>query len=144
VLELTGKKAPRDGLQGKFSVYHGCAVGLIHGRAGEEEFSDAMVNDARVIALRDRVQAVADEGIPEESVHLDALLWDGRHITLQVEHAIGSLNNALSDAQLDAKFNSLAAPVIGSTRAGQVIKACRALATLPNLRDLATLMTPEA
>ncbi len=25
VLELTGKKEPADGLQGKFSVYHGCA-----------------------------------------------------------------------------------------------------------------------
>ena len=27
VLELTGKKEPRDGLEGKFSVYHGCAAG---------------------------------------------------------------------------------------------------------------------
>ena len=26
VLELTGKKEPADGLEGKFSVYHGCAV----------------------------------------------------------------------------------------------------------------------
>ena len=34
VLELTGKKEPADGLQGKFSVYHGCAAGLIFGRAG--------------------------------------------------------------------------------------------------------------
>jgi hypothetical protein len=27
VLELTGKKEPQDGLQGKFSVYHGFAAG---------------------------------------------------------------------------------------------------------------------
>ena len=40
VLELTGKKEPNDGLQGKFSVYHGCAAGLMFGRAGEDEFSD--------------------------------------------------------------------------------------------------------
>src|SRR5437763_4027223 len=31
VLELTGKKTPKDGLQGKFSVYHGCAAGLVYG-----------------------------------------------------------------------------------------------------------------
>jgi len=31
VLELTGKKEPADGLQGKFSVYHGCAAGLVFG-----------------------------------------------------------------------------------------------------------------
>jgi 2-methylcitrate dehydratase PrpD len=33
VLELTGKKEPQDGLQGKFSVYHGFALGLLFGRA---------------------------------------------------------------------------------------------------------------
>ena len=29
VLELTGKKTPPTGLEGKFSVYHACAAGLI-------------------------------------------------------------------------------------------------------------------
>jgi 2-methylcitrate dehydratase PrpD len=63
VLELTGKKEPKDGLQGKFSVYHGCAVGLIYGRAGEDEFSDAVVNDPAVVALRNKVQATVDDSI---------------------------------------------------------------------------------
>ena len=47
VLELTGKKEPADGLQSKFSVYHGCAAGLIFGRAGEDEYADDVVNRAR-------------------------------------------------------------------------------------------------
>ncbi len=38
VLELTGKTEPADGLQAKFSVYHGCAAGLIFGRAAEAEY----------------------------------------------------------------------------------------------------------
>ncbi len=37
VLELTGKKTPQVGLEGKFSVYHSAAVALIHGAAGEAE-----------------------------------------------------------------------------------------------------------
>jgi tRNA A37 N6-isopentenylltransferase MiaA len=32
VLELTGKKMPRNGLEAKFSVYHACAAGLVFGR----------------------------------------------------------------------------------------------------------------
>ena len=40
VLELTGKKTPQTGLEGKFSVYHSCAVGLLYGRAGEAEYAD--------------------------------------------------------------------------------------------------------
>ncbi|MBZ9922221.1 MmgE/PrpD family protein, partial [Mesorhizobium sp. BR1-1-7] len=39
VLELTGKKTPKVGLEGKFSVYHSAAVAIIEGRAGEEEYS---------------------------------------------------------------------------------------------------------
>ena len=35
VLELTGKKTPRTGLEGKFSVYHSAAVAIIDGAAGE-------------------------------------------------------------------------------------------------------------
>ena len=36
VLELTGKKEPKDGLEAKFSVYHGCAAGLMVGQATED------------------------------------------------------------------------------------------------------------
>src|SRR5882757_3708432 len=57
VLELTGKKTPRTGLEGKFSVYHACAAGIVAGRAGEAEFSDAMVARADIVALRQRIVA---------------------------------------------------------------------------------------
>ena len=72
VLELTGKKEPKDGLQGKFSVYHGCAVGLIYGRAGEDEYADAVVTDPKVIALRDKVQATVDATIDEDAARVTA------------------------------------------------------------------------
>ena len=52
VLELTGMKEPGSGLSAKFSVYHGCAAGLIFGRAGEAEFADEIVNRPDVVALR--------------------------------------------------------------------------------------------
>ena len=63
VLELTGKKEPADGLQGKFSVYHGCAVGLVFGRAGEHEFSDAVVNRPDVVQLRGKIVATVDQKV---------------------------------------------------------------------------------
>ncbi|HEY2255312.1 MAG TPA: MmgE/PrpD family protein [Variovorax sp.] len=139
VLELTGKKEPRDGLQGKFSVYHGCAAGLIFGRAGEEEFSDAVVNDPKVIALRNKVQATIDDGIDEAAVQVTAVLQDGRRVEVRVDHAIGSLENPLSDAQLEAKFDSLVVPVLGANRAQQITRACRSLAALDDLRSLTAL-----
>ncbi len=139
VLELTGKKTPKDGLQGKFSVYHGCAVGLMFGRAGEEEFSDAIVNDPQVVALRDKVEASVDDGIDEAEVHVTALLKDGRRVEVHVEHAIGSLQNPLTDDQLEAKFAALVVPVLGQASSDAITRSCRTLATLADLRDLTAL-----
>ncbi|HET7525290.1 MAG TPA: MmgE/PrpD family protein, partial [Burkholderiaceae bacterium] len=100
VLELTGKKEPADGLQGKFSVYHGAALGLMIGRAGEAEYSDAVVTRPDIVALRRKVVAVVDPGIAEESADVTAVLVDGRREHVFVEHAIGSLQRPMSDAEL--------------------------------------------
>ncbi len=142
VLELTGKKEPRDGLQGKFSVYHGCAAGLIYARAGEDEFSDAVVNDARVIALRNKVRATVDDSIHEAAVDVTAVLRDGRRVHVRVDHAIGSLERPLSDAQLEAKFNSLVESQLGVAKAREITAACQRLGTLPDVRDLTILCRP--
>ena len=139
VLELTGKKEPQDGLQGKFSVYHGCAAGLIYGRAGEEEFSDDVVRDPLVVATRNKVQAVVDETIDEAEVKVSALLKNGERIDVHVEHAIGSLQKPLSDAQLQAKFEALVVPVLGQARAQAITEACWALGSAPNVRALTEL-----
>ncbi|MEJ6020732.1 MmgE/PrpD family protein [Ramlibacter sp. PS4R-6] len=142
VLELTGKKEPKDGLQGKFSVYHGVAAGLIYGRAGEDEFSDAVVNDPRLVALRNKVQATVDDSIAEESVRMTAVLNDGRRVDVHVEHAIGSLQRPLSDAQLEAKFRSLVEPVLGAARAGEITRACWQLGLAAEVRTLTALCRP--
>ena len=47
VLELTGKTAPKTGLEGKFSVYHAAAMAFIEGDGGEAQFSDRAVDRSR-------------------------------------------------------------------------------------------------
>ena len=142
VLELTGNKAPRDGLQGKFSVYHGVAAGLIFGRAGEQEFSDEIVNRADVVALRDKVQATVDAAVDEAAAHVTAVLTDGRRVEVHVEHAVGSLQRPMTDAQLDAKFSALVVPVLGAQKANAIAEACRELAALEDVRALTALTRP--
>jgi 2-methylcitrate dehydratase PrpD len=142
VLELTGKKEPGDGLAAKFSVYHGCAAGLIFGRAGEAEFADAIVNRADVVALRRKVEASADAAVDEAAADVTAVLDDGRRVHLHVEHAIGSLQRPLSDAQLDAKFAALVEPVLGAARQRAISEKCSRLGALPDLRELVALCRP--
>jgi len=139
VLELTGKKEPADGLQGKFSVYHGCAAGLIFGRAGEEEYADAVVNRPDMVTLRRKVVATVDDTIAEESADVTAVLRDGRRVHVFVEHAIGSLQRPMSDADLQAKFTQLVAPVLGQGRVAPLIDACRSIADASDVNALIQL-----
>jgi 2-methylcitrate dehydratase PrpD len=142
VLELTGKKEPTDGLQAKFSVYHGCAAGLIFGRAAEAEFSDEIVNRADVVALRRKVQATADDSIDEAEADVVAVLRAGQRVHLRVENAIGSLHRPISDAALDAKFNEQARPILGAARTAELIAACRRLGGCSNVTEVTRLARP--
>ena len=142
VLELTGKKEPQDGLQGKFSIYHGCAAGLIFGRAGEAEYDDAVVRREDVTALRRKVVATVDDSIGEASADVTAVLRDGRREHVFVEHAIGSLEKPMTDADLEGKFRTLAEPVIGAERTAKLIAACWKLGGAPDVSALAALARP--
>ena len=142
VLELTGKKEPADGLAAKFSVYHGCAAGLIFGQAGEDEFSDAIVNRDDVVALRRKVVATVDESIDEAAADVTVVLRDGRSLRVLVEHAIGSLQRPMSDAALSAKFHALTDPLLGVARSAELIAAAWSLGDSADLHGLTALARP--
>jgi 2-methylcitrate dehydratase PrpD len=144
VLELTGKKEPQDGLQAKFSVYHGCAAGLTFGHAAEEEFSDEIVNRADMVALRRKVVATVDDSIDEASADVTAVLNDGRRVHVFVEHAIGSLQNPMTDALLEAKFHGLSDGVLGAGQTSELISACWAVGDAAEVTALVALATPRA
>ncbi|MBO1112327.1 MmgE/PrpD family protein [Bordetella petrii] len=139
VLELTGKKEPADGLQGKFSVYHGCAAGLIFGRASEDEYADEIVNRPDVVEVRRKVQAIVDDSIGEASVIAEATLTDGRTVRVHVEHAIGSLQRPMTDADLEAKFRGMADAILGAGQASELIAACWKLAQAADAGQLVRL-----
>ncbi len=47
VMDLCNQTNITKGLQGKFSVYHGAAIGLVRGKAGIREYTDEAVNEPR-------------------------------------------------------------------------------------------------
>ena len=141
VLELTGKKTPSDGLQSKFSVYHSCAVGLIFGQAGEHEYTDAVVNRPDVLALRAKVEAIVDDRIDEASAGLTIRTTDGRELHLFVEHAIGSVERPMSDAQLRAKFAGQSEAVLGAAKTARAWELAMGIAQCNDLREFIAAAT---
>lgn len=137
VLELTGKRSPKTGLEGKFSVYHSAAIAIIDGRGGIQQFSDEAVRDAATIRLRDRVLVRIDPAMPEDAARINILRKDGRAFTKFVEHAIGSAKRPMKDQELEAKFNDLVEPVLQKERAARLQRACWALERTSDVSQIA-------
>jgi 2-methylcitrate dehydratase PrpD len=144
VLELTGKKEPADGLQGKFSVYHGCAAGLIFGRASEDEYHDDIVNREDMVGVRRKVVATIDDSIDEAAVDAVATLKDGTKVHVFVEHAIGSLQRPMTDKDLEAKFSNMSDQILGAEQTRKLIAACWELGNAANASKVASLAVPAA
>jgi 2-methylcitrate dehydratase PrpD len=137
VLELTGKKTPQTGLEGKFSVYHAVAVALIEGAAGEKQFSDRAVRDPAVVALRGRVVPTVDPAVKPEQVDMTVVLSDGKKLARHVEKAIGSAEVPMSDQALEAKFSDLAEGILPPAQTRRLMDLCWTVEKLPAAADVA-------
>jgi len=142
VLELTAKRRPQSGLEGKFSVFHAAAVGIIHGAAGEAQFSDEVVRDPQVVALRDRVFATEDSSIGRTEAKVSIALRDGTRLDRHVAHALGTLERPMSDTDLEAKFRGLVEGVLPEGQIRKLIEACWGLESLKDAGEIARLATP--
>ena len=143
VLELTGKRTPQVGLEGKFSVFHSAAVAFLFGEAGEHQYSDACVRDAKVIALRNRVDATADNSVRTDEAYIRVKLANGAVLEKHVEHAVGSLEHPMSNQQLETKFGGLVADTLTKEESDQLISLCWNVESLKDVGDLAKATVPK-
>jgi 2-methylcitrate dehydratase PrpD len=139
VLELTGKKTPHEGLEGKFSIYHAVAVALVEGAGGERQFSDRAVTDPVIVALRSKVNPVITPGIKPEQVDMTVVLKDGRELHRYIEHAVGSVEVPMTDQQLETKFSDLAEGILPPAMIRRVMDACWNVESLPNAAEIAKM-----
>jgi 2-methylcitrate dehydratase PrpD len=144
VLELTGKTEPKTGLEAKFSVYHAAAAALLDGDGSPTAFTDALVNDAKLVALRRKVKAKADPNCAEDAVTIRVTLGDGRTVEKHVAHAIGSLDRPLTDAQLETKFHNQASLVIGEDASRRLMETAWALPDLAEAGESARASVPQS
>jgi len=139
VLDLCNQQNITRGLQGKFSVYHGAAVGLVRGKGGLREYTDDAVNDPQIKRVRESATAVGDPAITEDQAHIDVELNDGRRLTKFVEQSLGNIHRPLTDTQLEDKFRDQAVLVLQATDVDALIDMCWNIDALEDVGELVNL-----
>jgi 2-methylcitrate dehydratase PrpD len=137
VMDLCNQQGITKGLQGKFSVYHGAAIGLVRGKAGIREYTDEAVNDPQIRRVRELVSAVGDLSITEDQARIEVEMTNGARLTRFVEQSLGNIHRPMSDQQLENKFRDQA---VAALPAAQVEKAIQRCWTIDELADVGELI----
>lgn len=123
VKDLCNKQFITTDLEGKFSIYHGAAMGLVRGKGGHAEFTTEAVNDPALRRVRELAVATGDPSVSEDGAIVDVMLRNGRKVHITLQHSLGNLQRPLTDGQLEAKFRDQAG-VITPRQADAAIAAC--------------------
>jgi 2-methylcitrate dehydratase PrpD len=144
VLDLCNQQNITRGLQGKFSVYHGAAVGLVRGKGGLREYTDDAVNDPQIKRVRESATAVGDPNVTEDQAGIEVELKDGRRLTTFVEQSLGNIHRPLSDRQLDDKFRDQAVLVLPEADVNALIDLCWRIDALDDVGELVNAALPAS
>jgi 2-methylcitrate dehydratase PrpD len=142
VPELMGTVQPTDGLRSRFSARHGVAVGLLFGRAGLAEFSDAVATAPEVARVRGLITLDPDPGVARDAAVLRIETRSAEPVEVRVEHTRGSVARPLTDAELLDKVRALAGPVLGDAAADHIRQAVDGLPAAPDVSRLFATLRP--
>jgi 2-methylcitrate dehydratase PrpD len=136
VMDLCNQQNITRGLQGKFSVYHGAAIGLVRGKAGIREYTDEAVNDPAIKRVRESATAVGDASLTEDQANIEVELASGEKISRLIEKSLGNINRPLTNQQLDDKFRDQAVLALPADRVERVIELCWRIDQLAEVNEL--------
>jgi 2-methylcitrate dehydratase PrpD len=142
--ERTDRPAPASGREAQVSAQHSVAVALLHGAAGIAQYTDSAVNDPLTLALRTRVSVRDDGTMPVGAARVALRLHGGQEFEAAVEHARGSLERPLTDAELEQKLVTLAAYGCPLLDTAPLVDAIWSIEEAGDAGDLVRCATPVA
>jgi 2-methylcitrate dehydratase PrpD len=131
------------------NVQYALAVALIDGAVSfHDSHSHERMTDPQVLAVRQRVQLVADRSlmVPEapRSGLVEVTLRNGTRVSHFTRHAPGTKENPLDTEGVNAKARDLMTPVLGRERTEALIARVHALEALDDVRRLRPLLAGQA
>ena len=138
-------KVPQTGVQGKFCMNYLLARAIIDGRIGVEVFSEEAVRDANILKLAERVVMRADPSLKSADpggrpCRVTIRLKNGQSYSRYAEHAKGSAEMPLSDAELKAKFAECARIALSAAASERALAIIATVEQLDNVSSLAEIL----
>ncbi len=128
IVRMCGGMRVETLVDAQMSLPYAVAVAWLHGDAGLPSFAPAIRQAPELRRWLDRVRVVHDPAVPSNiAARVTVTAEDGGDVTRRVDVPLGSWDRPLPDALLIAKFQGLAAPVLGPGRTRALQQAVLAL-----------------
>jgi 2-methylcitrate dehydratase PrpD len=135
--------APRTGLEAKFSLRLTSAMALAGvDTAWLDSYSDARTQQPELVRLRDKMKIEFEPGWPGTVAEMRLAMRDGRRLQARHDSGVPASDIAAQGLRVEAKFYSLAEPVIGRAQAERLAAAVHGLDGLPRVDELTRLAVP--
>jgi 2-methylcitrate dehydratase PrpD len=119
---------PRTGLEAKFSLRQTIAMALAGvDTASLDAYSAAACAEAPLAALRGKLRIAFEENWPTSRAALTVTLADGARFEAEHDSGIPAPDVAAQGRRIEAKYLSLAVPIIGEERAGRLLDAVESI-----------------
>ena len=136
---------PNSESEATFDLRHCAAAAWSRGQFTTAETASACYTDPDVLALRDRIDLIADSARPTfEGCSLDIAFTDGSHESHNVDQFLGTPGARVPDAKLCDLLRQYATGVLPDGRADKITAAIWALDTAPDLSALIALLRIDA
>jgi 2-methylcitrate dehydratase PrpD len=131
LLGVCNIQEPATGLEGKFSLRATTALALL-GRDTAElaTYGDATMHDPALVRLRDRIRIVTDSALATTRARVRVTAEGGR-FDAEADTGVPVADLSVQRARLREKFDTLATPVLGASRAGELAEAALHVDDLP-------------
>lgn len=139
---VANKKRPANDYDAKFSVHYFVAACLVRGRFGLAELEVCARNDAAILGLAQKVEAVADPDSRYPTYLSGGVVirtTDARELRHHEAINRGAGERALSSEDIEAKYFENARLAASERRAGEIRDAVRNIETL-NAREFAAVL----
>lgn len=142
-LTVTDNADPKNGLEGKFSVYFCAALAIVEGQARHSQFTDRMVHNPRIRGLMGKIKVVSNQSLKEAEANAVVRLKNGAQHTKQVSAPKGDPRNPLSFGEIVEKFKDLSKNVLPEHSIQRIIGMIQDLEKVKNILGLLRLCSVE-
>jgi 2-methylcitrate dehydratase PrpD len=144
-IEVCDRPVLNSALDATFSHQYSVALALVHGAVSLDMICHPQTAGALTHDLLQRVKVVHDTELEQDFPRcwphrVSVVMHDGRQYSTRIDYPPGRVS-PIPPHLVDAKFIQNSAPYLGDRGALQALEALRAVATAPDMRPVARLLS---